>query len=60
MTKKFIERVIREYTVDTSKYRYVCNELPDRLEIRRLPLSDLDTTAAISGWEVVYTERAVY
>lgn len=53
MKKEFIEKVIRLCSVDTDKYRYVAREYPDRLEVQRLPLSALDTTAALDGWETV-------
>ena len=53
MNKEFIEKVIRLGSVDTDKYRYVAREYPDRLEVQRLPLSALDTTAALDGWETV-------
>ena len=55
MKKEFWERVKRERIVDTRKYRYIIDE-DIRLErpwITRLPIEDLDTTAAIDGWEVV-------
>lgn len=55
MKKEFWERVKRERIVDTKKYRYVL-DTDIRLErplIKRLPNEDLDTTAAIDGWEVV-------
>lgn len=59
MTKGFVTRVLNERIVDTRKYRYVVVECYDHasqwLEIHRLPISDLDTTAAIDGWETVYT-----
>ena len=54
MKKEFWERVKRERIVDTKKYRYVL-DTDIRLErplIKRLPIEDLDTTAAIDGWEV--------
>lgn len=57
MKKEFIEKVIRLGSVDTDKYRYVAREYPDRLEVQRLPLSDLDTTAALDGWETVQVIR---
>ena len=53
MKKEFIEKVIRLGSVDTDKYRYVAREYPDRLEVQRLPLSALDTAAALDGWETV-------
>ena len=55
MKKEFWERVKRERRLDTRKYRYIIDE-DIRLErplIKRLPIEDLDTTAAIDGWEVV-------
>lgn len=58
MTTKFENRIIREGIVDTRKYRYVCNDYSDRREIKRLPIEDLDTTAAIDGWETVKVVRA--
>ena len=51
MTKAFIERVITESIVDTRKYRYIVKDG----KIMRLPIKDLDTTAAIDGWEAVTT-----
>lgn len=57
LSKAFIDRVRAERIVDTRTYRYVAKEcynaVEQWLEIRRLPLSALDTTAAIDGWETV-------
>lgn len=57
MKKDFIDRVIREGIVDTKAYRYIRKDVNNAteqwMEIRRLPLSALDTTAAIDGWETV-------
>lgn len=53
MTQEFIEKVIRERIVDTKTYRYIVKDVGDHMEIRRLPISKLDTTAALSGWEIV-------
>lgn len=57
MKKEFIDLVMRERVVDTRSYRYIVKECYNATEqwaeIRRLPLSDLDTTKAIDGWEVV-------
>lgn len=57
MTRKFIEKVIREGMVDTRLYRYICRvryTAENRiLQIKRLPLTSLDTTEAIDGWETV-------
>ena len=56
MTKAFFERVKREKVVDTRKYRYVLDDTVGKTPcIKRLPINDLDTTAAIDGWEVVTT-----
>jgi hypothetical protein len=57
MTKEFIDRVIREGIVDTKTYRYIRKDMTGAteqwVEIRRLPIDKLDTTAAIDGWETV-------
>ena len=57
MTKDFINRVIREGIVDTKNFRYIRKDVTSAteqwMEIRRLPISALDTTAAIDGWETV-------
>lgn len=57
MTMDFINRIIRNRIIDTAKYRYIaveCNDADKQwLEIRRLQLSQLDTTAAIDGWTTV-------
>ena len=57
MTKEFIRKVIREFIVDTKTYRYIRKDVNGAteqwMEIRRIPLSALDTTAAIDGWETV-------
>ena len=56
MTKTFIERVKNERVVDTRKYRYTLDDVVGKTPcIKRLPIGDLDTTAAIDGWEVVAT-----
>ena len=57
MKKEFIEKVIRERCIDTAKYRYMVKDYPDHTDIIRLPFSWLDTTAAIDGWEIVYTVK---
>lgn len=61
MKKEFIDRVIREGTVDTAKYRYTSKLISgadgEYTEIRRLPLEELDTTAALDPWEIVWTDR---
>lgn len=57
MTQAFVERIMRERTVDTERYRYIVTEEHDAekqwAKIKRLPISDLDTTKAIDGWETV-------
>ena len=56
MTKAFIERVRNERVVDTRKYRYALDGVVGKTPcIKRLPINDLDTTAAIDGWAVVAT-----
>lgn len=57
MKKNFIEKVIRNGSVDTRNYRYIVKEFSDRLEVQRLPLSSLDTTDAINGWETVHVTK---
>ena len=58
MTKAFIERVMREYIVDTRNYRYTFKDCGDHGEIRRIALDCLGTTAAINGWEPVKEIKA--
>lgn len=53
MTKKFESKVLYRSSVDTRKYRYVAKKFADHLEIRRIELSKLDTTAALTDWETV-------
>lgn len=63
MTEKFFRRVMNEVVVDTKKYRYtyrgatkeVNGMLTQMLQIIRIKIEDLGTTAAIdgTGWEVV-------
>ena len=57
MTKSFEAKVTKERTVCTRKYCYTIKERYDAdeqwMEIRRLPICQLDTTAAIDGWEIV-------
>ena len=60
MRKNMIERVKREGIVDTDKYRYKLGtfngEHTQVLQIVRLPLADLETTNAITGWQIMYKE----
>ncbi len=57
MKKSFVDRIIREGSVDTRKYRYIVRAVYTLTEqygvIERLPLNYLDTTAALHGWETV-------
>lgn len=59
MKQEFLMRVYAEGVVDTKKYRYktVWAEIygEQRLQVVRLPLEYLDTTAALTEWEVVET-----
>lgn len=57
VSKKFIEKVIANGSIDTKSYRYIVKDLPDRQEVRRLPICRLDTAAAIDGWETVWVSR---
>ena len=55
MTKAFESRVKKELTVDTKAYRYEYECIINQgiAVIKRLPIRDLNTTAAIDGWETV-------
>ena len=53
MTRKFIEKVIQQGTVDTRNYRYVYRADSVNAWIERLPIDWLDTTRAIDGWKIV-------
>lgn len=55
MTKKFEKKIIRERIVDTKNFRYVSEISEDRIEIKRLPIKDLNTVAALNNWETVKT-----
>ena len=52
MSKKFEQKIMKTGTVDTNKYRYALREFADRMEIVRIELYYLDTTAE---WETVKT-----
>ena len=58
MKKEFIERVIREYIVDTRKYRYIYQIDGDVARIKRIERFLLGTIAAYDRWEVVMEWRA--
>ena len=49
MTKTFETRVKREGIVDTKNYRYCARDN----KIVRIALDKLDTTAALTDWEIV-------
>ncbi|EPD59104.1 hypothetical protein HMPREF1215_00711 [Coprococcus sp. HPP0074] len=51
MTRKFLRRVVSESIIDTRKYRYTYNAGNGNIE--RLQLNKLNTTEAISSWEIV-------
>lgn len=57
MTKEFMAKVLNQGCVDTRNYRYIAKEVRDAenqwQRILRLPISELDTTSALDGWEVV-------
>lgn len=55
MTKAFENRVKKELTVDTKTYRYKFECIINQgiAVIKRLPIKELNTTAAIDGWETV-------
>ena len=61
MTQEFINKVIRESMVDTKQYRYVAfeqNDLDHQYQvIMRMPITSLETTDAIDGWEVFWDNR---
>ena len=55
MTDKLYQRVLKEYIVDTRKYRYMIDY--DRMAIVRIELYKLDTVAACQPWEIVHQIR---
>ena len=57
MTKQFENKVKDLGIVDTKNYRYVYTSFNNHAAIRRLPIKDLGTTNAISGWETVKVYR---
>lgn len=54
MTSAFINRLLREGVVDTRKYRYVLDDNGHETTIKRLPVELLDTTGALTEWEIVW------
>ena len=61
MTKQFLGKILYMGSVDTRKYRYVARNVTganeQHIEIQRLRLSLLDTTAALDSWETVAKVR---
>lgn len=67
MTKAFIQKVLAAGAIETKRYGYVTRIVTyydyseDRYvretDIMRLPVEELDTTGALSDWQVVYSER---
>lgn len=57
MKKDFVQRVLLEGIVDTKKYRYKTvyhySSTEQHIEVKRLPIKDLGTTASIKGWVTV-------
>ncbi len=57
MTKEFETRIKKERIIDTKIYRYVYECDFDKAVIKRLPIRELDTTAALTDWEIVKTYK---
>ena len=57
MTKEFETRIQKERIVDTKNYRYVYECDFDKAVIKRLPIWELDTTAALTDWKIVKIYR---
>lgn len=55
MTKQFLKRVVNESIVDTKMHRYIYNTGNGNIE--PLPLEKLNTTYALTDWEVVGNVR---
>lgn len=55
MTNKFLKQVVNESIVDTKTNRYIYNTGNGNIE--RLPLEKLNTTYALTDWEVVGNVR---
>jgi hypothetical protein len=56
----FIRKVLRSNGLDTRNYRYAVKYFTDiyhrGARVVRLPLKDLDTTAALAPWERVWED----
>lgn len=57
MTKEFINKVRNNGIVDTKNYRYIYTTDNTGEYINRIPIKDLDTTAALTGWITVWIKR---
>lgn len=57
MTNRFLRRVVSESIVDTKMHRYIYNTGNGNIE--RLPLEKLNTTYALTDWEVVGNVRVL-
>lgn len=57
MKKEFEARLMQERIIDTKQYRYIATEEHDSnsqwLEIKRISLTKLDTTASLEDWETI-------
>ena len=64
MTKKFIEKIIKNGRVDTKLYRYKAEPInradAQYVEIRRVKIDLLDTTAAYAEWETLKVIKFPY
>ena len=54
MTESFKQKVIENGIYDTERYRWIYDINTNT--IQRLPIQYLDTTKALSDWEVVESE----
>lgn len=57
MTNKFLRRVVDESIIDTRKYRYTYNAGNGNIE--QLSLEKLNTTYALTDWEIVRNVRGL-
>lgn len=57
MKKEMIAKVQAQGIVDTKNYRYMYEADNAHECIKRLPIDDLDTTAALDSWEIVWENK---
>lgn len=57
LTRKFIDRLMRERTIDTRNYRYFICDNPRGYTVKRVPLDALGTTRVYTETENVYLKR---